>query len=230
MDPWRAHRKFSRAIRVIKLRISPDILGRPPRQRPPDRYLQSSDQPLRRQRSTVAGWTISRLSRQFGHHPRQQDPSQSIPQTKTWAAGSAPLQHRNLMAQCDRFQRPDQCGSGVRPFARPFVCRHAHERRLSPGVRIRQSISADQILRRHSCLSLSFSRTRHQNSQTSTETERIDSKRSYEDSGLFAAFGVSYEPQPLVARIPWQSAANKFGPSTYSTQTPSSRQIVVNFD
>ena len=105
-SPWirgAPHRKFSRAIRVIKLRISPDILGRPPRQRPPDRYLQSSDQPLRRQRSTVAGWTISRLSRQFGHHPRQQDPSQSIPQTKTWAAGSAPLQHRNLMAQCDRL-------------------------------------------------------------------------------------------------------------------------------
>lgn len=119
--PWirgAPHRKFSRAIRASKLRISPDILGRPPRQRPPDRYLQSSDQPLRRQRSTVAGWTISRLSREFGHHPRQQDPSQSIPQTKTWAAGSAPLQHRNLMAQCDRFQRPDQCGSGVRPFAR----------------------------------------------------------------------------------------------------------------
>jgi hypothetical protein len=60
-------RKFSRAIRAIRPRISTETLGRPPRQRPRDRYLHIVDHTLRRQRKTVSGWTITRLSRQSDH-------------------------------------------------------------------------------------------------------------------------------------------------------------------
>ena len=60
-------RKFSRAICAIRWRTSMETLGRPPRQRPRARYRQSADQPSRRQRKTVSGWTMSRLSRHWGH-------------------------------------------------------------------------------------------------------------------------------------------------------------------
>jgi hypothetical protein len=69
-SPWMRgapQRKFSLAICAIRWRISLEALGRPPRQRPRDRYLQSAGQPLRRQRKTVCGWTIIRLSRHCGH-------------------------------------------------------------------------------------------------------------------------------------------------------------------
>ena len=39
-----------------------------PRQRPPDLYRHNVDQTSRRHRTTVSGWTISRASRQCGHH------------------------------------------------------------------------------------------------------------------------------------------------------------------
>ena len=71
-SPWirgAPHRKFSRAIRAIRWRTSLETLGRPPRQRPRDRYLHREDQPRRRQRKTVSGWTIIRLSR----HSHQRD-------------------------------------------------------------------------------------------------------------------------------------------------------------
>jgi len=57
-SPWirgAPQRKFSRAIRLISSRTSRETVGRPPRQRPPDRYLHSPDLPLRRQRLTVSG-------------------------------------------------------------------------------------------------------------------------------------------------------------------------------
>jgi hypothetical protein len=95
-------RKFSRAIRAIRWRTSQETLGRPPRQRPRDRYRQSADQPIRRQRKTVSAWTITRLSRHCGH---QRDPKQPIPTAKARATSSAALQHRNLMAQRDLFQQ-----------------------------------------------------------------------------------------------------------------------------
>ncbi len=60
-------RKFRRAIRAIRLRTLREILGRPPRQRPRDRYFHIADQPLRRQRKTVSGWTMTRLLRQSDH-------------------------------------------------------------------------------------------------------------------------------------------------------------------
>ena len=60
-------RKFRRAIRAIRLRTLREILGRPPRQRPRDRYFHIADQPLRRQRKTVYGWTMTRLLRQSDH-------------------------------------------------------------------------------------------------------------------------------------------------------------------
>jgi hypothetical protein len=43
-------------------------LRSPPRQRPPDLYRHNVDQTSRRHRTTVPGWTISRASRQCGHH------------------------------------------------------------------------------------------------------------------------------------------------------------------
>src|SRR6266852_7561086 len=68
VDPWHAPEK------VLPGHLSDQIAhlaGRPadclPRQRPDDRYCQSADQPLRRQRKTVSGWTISRLSRHCDH-------------------------------------------------------------------------------------------------------------------------------------------------------------------
>jgi hypothetical protein len=57
-SPWSRgtpQRKFSRAIPATRLRTSLEILGRPPRQRPRDRYPQSADQSSRRQRKTVSG-------------------------------------------------------------------------------------------------------------------------------------------------------------------------------
>jgi len=60
-------RKFSRAIRTIKRRTSLETFGRPPRQRPCARYRQSADQPSRRQRKTVSGWAMIRLSRHWDH-------------------------------------------------------------------------------------------------------------------------------------------------------------------
>jgi hypothetical protein len=63
-----------------------DLAGNPatsPRQRPRDRYLQSADQPSRRQRKTVSGSTISGLSRQPRH---QREKSNTVDQsTETWA-------------------------------------------------------------------------------------------------------------------------------------------------
>src|SRR5271167_4853586 len=67
---------------------------------------------------------------------RQQDPKQAIKATEAGATSSAALQHRNLMAQRDRFQQEGNAGSGFASGDRDrSACRHRHEVRLSPGVR-----------------------------------------------------------------------------------------------
>ena len=60
-------RVISWLIRTISARISLLILGRPPRQWPHEPDRQIAHKPRRRQRKTVAGWTVIRLRCQFAH-------------------------------------------------------------------------------------------------------------------------------------------------------------------
>ena len=71
---------------------------------------------------------------------RHTHPKQPIPKTKARATSSAALEHGDLIAQRDRFQRQRGAGLGFAASGdrERFACRHPHERRLSPDVRIHQ--------------------------------------------------------------------------------------------
>jgi hypothetical protein len=66
---------------------------------------------------------------------RQQDPKQPIKTTQAGATSSAALQHCNLMAQRDRFQKQRGTAPEFAPADQDCpACRDRHEGRLSPGV------------------------------------------------------------------------------------------------
>jgi hypothetical protein len=94
MDPWRAPRESSHGTSG-QSDCGPHWkpLGRPPRQRPRDRYLEIADQPSHQ------------ACTPFRPPTRQQYPKQTIKATEARATSSAALQYRNLMAQRDRFQQ-----------------------------------------------------------------------------------------------------------------------------
>jgi len=94
------------------------------------------------------------LSRHRGHQ-REQDPEQQIPKAKAGTPSSVALQYGNLMAQGDRLFQ--QRGAGLRFAAverHRSLCRHRHKNKLSPAVRSRQPIRADQVLRNHRLICL----------------------------------------------------------------------------
>jgi hypothetical protein len=67
VDPWSTPEKILTGHPCDQ---TADLTGNPwtaARQRPRDRYFHSADQPSRRQRKTVSGWTMTRLSRQSRH-------------------------------------------------------------------------------------------------------------------------------------------------------------------
>jgi hypothetical protein len=114
-SPWTCgapQRKFSPAICAIRWQTSMESLGRPPRQRPRVRYRQSTNQLFQRQRKTVSGWTVMRLSRQPGHQRDNKIQSSSRSRTtEARATTSTALHHRSLMAQCDHLQPQRDAGS-----------------------------------------------------------------------------------------------------------------------
>ena len=128
-SPWirgAPQRKFSRDIRAIRLRTPLETLGRPPRQRPRDRYLEIANQPLRCQRKTVSGWTIIKLSLHSGPI------ATAISKTDDQSDGSTGDEFG--CAPAPRFDggtrslpTPARCGFGVR-FGRPELLR------LSPSL------------------------------------------------------------------------------------------------
>src|SRR5215470_7152501 len=103
-------RKFARAISEISWRVSAAILGRPPRQRPRDRYFQT-------RRYTLTAPTQDRVGfndgQGFGparpHHDRNTQNNRSIAQ-KHRASHPAALKHYQLMPQPNAL--PDQIAPG----------------------------------------------------------------------------------------------------------------------
>jgi hypothetical protein len=70
---------------------------------------------------------------------RQQHRKQPIKATEARATSSTALQHRNLMAQRDRFRQQRSAGSWFASGDRGrSACRHPHECRLSPALRNHQ--------------------------------------------------------------------------------------------
>jgi hypothetical protein len=95
-SPWirgAPHRKFSRLIRTIRSRTSQPILGRPPRHWAWAPNPQSGHKPRRRQRKTVAGWTITRPRCQFAHHRDNKTQNSRSPERKRGTTRAGPPQH-----------------------------------------------------------------------------------------------------------------------------------------
>jgi hypothetical protein len=74
------------------------------------RYRQSAVQPSRRQRKTASGWTRSGY-RAIGATSARTTSKTADPKAKTRTTSSTALEHGDLMAQRDRFQR--QRGEGL---------------------------------------------------------------------------------------------------------------------
>jgi len=92
-------------MRTMSWRISLEILGRPPRQRPRERYRHSPDQPSRHQRKTVSGWTMIRLLRHWDHQRKNKIQNSRSQRQKHGRRVPLRSQHGDLMAQDDRFQQ-----------------------------------------------------------------------------------------------------------------------------
>ena len=110
-----------------------ELCGKAPRARiiPTAAIPQSAEQPLRRQRNTVSGWTIIRLSR----NPTTSATARSTeadPKDASRGDEFGRLQHRDWMAQRDNFQH--KCGAGSGSPCDDGECsfsRHPYEASLS---------------------------------------------------------------------------------------------------
>jgi hypothetical protein len=94
------------------------ILGRPPRQRLHEPDTQIAQKPGRRPRKTVAGCTMIRLHCQFAHRRNRGTPEQPLAPAEAWMPCACSLQHRDLMAQDNKFQQEFKELAQPRPHCR----------------------------------------------------------------------------------------------------------------
>jgi hypothetical protein len=134
VNPGSTQRKFSRAIVRLDW-ISLETLGLPARQRPRDRYLHIGDQPSERQRKTVSGWTMNRLSRQWGHKARNHIQNRRAQKAKTRATSFAPLQPRRFDGATLSIPTAVLRGFGFASRDRDLsCCQLRHKSRLPPSL------------------------------------------------------------------------------------------------
>jgi hypothetical protein len=122
MDPRRTPEKVLMGHPCDQMATSLETLGRPPRQRPGERYLQTRGPATTAPAQDGFGLDDQQTFAPLRPPARQQDPKRPVLTTEVRATSSAALQYRGLMAQRDRFPTGAQCGFGVR-FGRSRLLR-----------------------------------------------------------------------------------------------------------
>jgi hypothetical protein len=126
-SPWirgAPQKKFSWLIRTISARISLSILGRPPRQWP-----REPDRQIAHKLETAPTQNGGRLDDDQTSLPicppaRQEQPEQPLTRAEAWTPRTCSLQHRELMAQGNKFQQ--QVPALAEPCPRSESLRRTH--------------------------------------------------------------------------------------------------------
>src|SRR5215470_443928 len=120
-SPWirgAPHKKFSWLIRTISARTSLLILGRPPRQRPHEPDRQIAHKPRPRQTQNGGGPDEDQTSLPICPPARQEQPEQLLTRAEAWTPCACSPQHRELMAQGNKFQQQVTALAEPRPHRR----------------------------------------------------------------------------------------------------------------